>query len=617
MSASRTLKLNILAETKDLVAGLNKAQSEANNAGGKMGAAFDKFKVAIAAAGAAVGAFAIKFGVDAVKAASNLSETISKVNVLFGKSAAEVNKFADSAAKNFGQSKQQALDAAATFATFGKAAGLAGDDLVKFSTDFTGLASDLASFNNTTPEQAITAIGAALRGEAEPLRNYGVLLNDATLKQAALELGIISTTNQALTPQQKVLAAQKVIYEQTGAAQGDFARTSEGLANQQRILAAEFENVKASVGNALLPVVTEFFSLINNNVIPVLEKLSDSFNKNVGPAFEKLWNFIKVNVLPIFVALGKFIFEELIPVYRNILVPVIEQVVTTLQNLSLKVRDNQTSFNELGAILDRVWFFIKTYLAPVIEFVLVQKLKELEAALNFIIDATQKVINNFERIIQFIPGLDLALKALGIAWRATGAEAAYQTEKTQEAAKSWFTSSVTAKTEYAPAVKEVGKVFETLTNTTNTATTATKNFTGATKASTVALQEQFNVMQSLDLMRAGFASAVGGVVQPGSANLKPQLPGGETFRSAAELVSQFGGKVVGFNAKPGDPFYGFTKGDTLQTFKPGQTGNTNVVINVNGTVINPEGTARAIADVLKGSTGRAGNLPLTPLLGIQ
>ena len=75
-----------------------------------------------------------------------------------------------------------------------------------------------------------------MRGEAEPLRQYGVLLDDASLRQAALELGIISTTKNALTPQQKVLAAQALIYQQTGTAQGDFARTSDGLANKTRIL---------------------------------------------------------------------------------------------------------------------------------------------------------------------------------------------------------------------------------------------------------------------------------------------------------------------------------------------------------------------------------------------
>ena len=143
-----------------------------------------------------------------------------KVNVIFGEGAETVTQFAETAATQLGQSQQAVLDAAWTFGTFGKAAGLSGQDLAQFSNDFTTLAADLASFNNTTPEQAVEAIGAALRGESEPLRAYGVLLNDATLKAEALELGIYGGTG-ALTDQQKILAAQAAIYKQTGDAQGN------------------------------------------------------------------------------------------------------------------------------------------------------------------------------------------------------------------------------------------------------------------------------------------------------------------------------------------------------------------------------------------------------------
>ena len=186
-----------------------------------------------------------------ITAASNMQEALSKVNVVFGRGAKEVENFANSAAKNLGQSKQAVLDAAGVFGTFGKAAGLAGTDLALFSNDFTTLATDLASFNNTSPEEAVQAIGAALRGEAEPLRRFGVLLNDATLKQEAMALGIYDGSG-ALTAQQKILAAQSAIYKQTGDAQGDFMRTSDGLANSQRTLSATFENVKANMGAAFI-----------------------------------------------------------------------------------------------------------------------------------------------------------------------------------------------------------------------------------------------------------------------------------------------------------------------------------------------------------------------------
>jgi hypothetical protein len=199
----------------------------------------------------------------AITAASNMEESLSKVNVIFGKGADEVEKFASTAARQLGQSKQSVLDAAGAFGTFGKAAGLSGEDLAVFSNDFTTLATDLASFNNTTPEEAVQAIGAALRGEAEPLRRFGVLLNDATLRQEALTLGIYDGKG-ALTAQQKILAAQSAIYKQTNDAQGDFLRTSDGLANSQRTLKAEFANLQVELGKKLLPQMKEFtYALLN------------------------------------------------------------------------------------------------------------------------------------------------------------------------------------------------------------------------------------------------------------------------------------------------------------------------------------------------------------------
>jgi hypothetical protein len=89
------------------------------------------------------------------------------------------------------------------------------------------------------------------------LRRFGVLLNDATLKQEAMTLGIYDGKG-ALTAQQKILAAQSAIYKQTNDAQGDFMRTSDGLANSQRTLSAEFANIQAQLGQKLLPLMEDF-----------------------------------------------------------------------------------------------------------------------------------------------------------------------------------------------------------------------------------------------------------------------------------------------------------------------------------------------------------------------
>jgi hypothetical protein len=279
---SRTLKLSILADVDKLNKSLKTGEQDVSSFTGKLQGFSDKITTAFKVATAAAIVFAGKLAIDSIKAASDLGETISKVGVLFGDSAKEIEKFAEGAAQSLGQTKQQALDAAANFAIFGKSAGLSGEALTKFSTGFVSLAADLASFNNVSQDEAINAIGSALRGEAEPLRKFGVLLDDATLKNAALELGLISTTKNALTPQQKVLAAQKVIYEQTTAAQGDFARTSDGLANQTKILSAELENTKLIIGEALLPIVLELATAFSENVIPLIKEFANGLTGKDG-----------------------------------------------------------------------------------------------------------------------------------------------------------------------------------------------------------------------------------------------------------------------------------------------------------------------------------------------
>jgi len=261
--------------------GLNKAQQALKGIGGPAGKLGDILKASvvpglIAAAGSVL--VFTKGLMPAIQAASDLQENTSKIKVIFGDAGRAVTDFAKTAARDIGQSQNQVLAAAGTFGTFGKAAGLAGDQLATFTTDFITLSADLASFNNTTPDEAINAIGAALRGEAEPLRRFGVLLNDATLKAAALELGIYSGSG-ALTAQQKILAAQKVIYEQTGDAQGDFARTSDGLANQQRILSAQFENVKTKIGELLLPVFSTLVKFLNDEVLPAVDRVITAFGE--------------------------------------------------------------------------------------------------------------------------------------------------------------------------------------------------------------------------------------------------------------------------------------------------------------------------------------------------
>lgn len=249
-----------------------------DNAGKSAGTKYTKgakagLKGLVGIVGGAFAATAVAgFFKDSIENARDLGEAGAAVGQIFGDSYADIDKWADSANTELGQSKLEALNAAKTFGIYGQAAGLAGEQNVDFATSMASLATDLASFNNTSPEQAVEALGSALRGESEPLRSYGVLLDDATLRQEALQLGLIKTTKDALTPQQKVLAAQAAIVKQTSVAQGDFARTSGGLANQQRILDATMVDLSATAGEVLLPVVNSLVAA----VVPFISWLGEN-----------------------------------------------------------------------------------------------------------------------------------------------------------------------------------------------------------------------------------------------------------------------------------------------------------------------------------------------------
>lgn len=81
------------------------------------------------------------------------------------------------------------------------------------------------------------------------------------------------------------MAATAAIYEQTAIQQGNFALTSDGLANQQRKLSGQFADLQVKIGKELLPVMLDFVKMLNSllsgeipGVIDGLGKLNDKLN---------------------------------------------------------------------------------------------------------------------------------------------------------------------------------------------------------------------------------------------------------------------------------------------------------------------------------------------------
>ncbi|RJP53629.1 MAG: hypothetical protein C4583_04385 [Anaerolineaceae bacterium] len=196
-------------------------------------------------------------GMAAINYASDLEETKNKVMVVFGEMSGGVLDWSTTSAQAMGMSQNTALSAAGTFGNLFTTMGLGQDASADMSMGLVQLASDLASFNNMDPTEVLEKLRSGLVGEVEPLRTLGINLSQTAVEAKAMEMGLAGADG-SLTAAALAQARYALILEQSANAAGDFARTSDGLANQQRILKAEFENAAAALGVQLLPYALQF-----------------------------------------------------------------------------------------------------------------------------------------------------------------------------------------------------------------------------------------------------------------------------------------------------------------------------------------------------------------------
>lgn len=205
--------------------------------------------------------------------ASDKAEAGSKANILFGDSYGIVERASRTAASTVAMSSGAYLTAAGNVGNLVTNMGVAGDAAARMSVDLIQLAADMGSFNNASPEEVIEAIGAAFRGETEPIRAYGVMLSAAKVEQQALAMGL-KDGKKPLTDYAKAMATYQLILGQTGAAQGDLARTADGLANKQRLAAARQEEALTRLGEAIVPLATELVPALADASTAAVEALS-------------------------------------------------------------------------------------------------------------------------------------------------------------------------------------------------------------------------------------------------------------------------------------------------------------------------------------------------------
>ena len=224
-------------------------------------------------------AFAVKklvdFGKSCIELGSDLSEVQNVVDVTFPHMSKQIDQFAKNAATQFGLSETMSKRFTGTFGAMAKAFGFNEKAAYDMSTILTGLSGDVASFYNINQDEAYTKLKSVFTGETESLKDLGIVMTQTALDSYALANGFGKTTAN-MSEMEKVALRYQFVQSQLTSAAGDFSRTSDGWANQVRILQLQFDSLKATIGQGLINVLSPVIKVINT-IIGKLMSLANAF----------------------------------------------------------------------------------------------------------------------------------------------------------------------------------------------------------------------------------------------------------------------------------------------------------------------------------------------------
>jgi hypothetical protein len=374
---SRTLKLNILAETSDLVKGLNKANQETSSAGDKIKKGFKIAAAAVAAAGAALIAFgtkAIMAGEQAATANARIQQ-INKSMGLFGNSVGEVNdrliKYAEATARATGVDTNSIKATQAKLLTFKELAKSANEVGGEFDRA-TKAAIDLAAAGFGSAETNAAQLGKALQ---DPIKGLTALARSGVTFTEAEKERI-----KTLVESNKVGEAQKLVLE---AIEKQVGGTAEATANASDRIRVGFTQVQERIGLALLPA---------------FEKLTNFILEKVFPAFEK-------KVLPIFQKINDFLQTVFVPFIANVFTDKLGLFKQAWDLLTGTIQKNKDNFEPLLTLLKAVWQFIKDFLVPILNSALRTAFILIVEAINLVIKGLGFLIKALEPVIELVAKL--------------------------------------------------------------------------------------------------------------------------------------------------------------------------------------------------------------------
>lgn len=362
MADIRTLKLALLADTKDFISGLDKADKETRTFSDKLGGALKTGALAFAALGAAAGAAAITIGVQAVKAAI------------------EDEKAQLTLAKTLENTTKATKDQIKGVEDYIKATSLAKgvtddqlrpslDRLVRSTGDVTKaqklqqLALDISAGTGKDLASVSEALGKAYDGNLGALKRLGVPLDDSIIK------------SKDFTKAQEALTKQF-------AGQSDVAANS--FAGRMERVKIAIDEAKESIGAALLPILEKLLGFITEKALPFLnnfvagfENVTKSIDVDLGGALEYL---------------------------QKIFTPIFNGIQTAFGTVSDAIDRNREKLQPLFDLFQAIAKFTRDVLTPIIAIGLGEAFKIVGSIIGGIIDVIALMVDAISKSIQTIQG---------------------------------------------------------------------------------------------------------------------------------------------------------------------------------------------------------------------
>lgn len=362
-AGSRTLKLSILGDVDNLNKSLKSATADVETFGDKMGKVGKAIGAAFVAAAAAAAAYAVKIGIDGVKAAVADEKAQTQLALALQNAT--------------GATQAQIAATENSILQMSLATGVADDSLrpalsrlARSTGDITNAqnllstALDISTATGKPLEAVANALGRAYEGNTTSLGKLGIGLSAAELKT-------MSFTD-----------VQNRLTELFGGAASANAETYAGrLARVQVAL----DEAKETIGTALLPVLGYFIDLINRYALPALTAFGNAFSNKEGG----LTNYITT--------VGTLI--------QNVFSPILEGLIKGFSYVRDAVGDNLKTFTEFGN-------YIATYLAPIIGNVLGAALQTVGKIASGVINIVADVVGAINRVINTaIDGINFLIRA--------------------------------------------------------------------------------------------------------------------------------------------------------------------------------------------------------------